>query len=128
MARVLVIDDDRFVRQAICLALTEAGHQIDEAESGADGLASVVAGLPDLVITDLIKPEREGIETILTLRRMAPALPIIAMSGGGRIGPSDLLAAAQRLGASTTLRKPFDDVELIAQIDRALGEPSPEAC
>ena len=120
MARILLIDDDRLVRQSIRLALTESGHQVDEAENGADGLERAAAAPPDLVITDLIMPEREGIETILALRRIAPGLPIIAMSGGGRIGPGDLLAAAKRLGATTTLRKPFDDVQLMAEIDRVL--------
>jgi CheY-like chemotaxis protein len=120
MARILLIDDDRLVRQSIRLALADSGHQIDEAENGADGLEQVAAARPDLVITDLIMPEREGIETILALRRMAPHLPIIAMSGGGRIGPGDLLAAAKRLGATTTLRKPFDDIELIGAIETAL--------
>ncbi|WP_119421607.1 response regulator [Desertibaculum subflavum] len=120
MARILLIDDDRLVRQSIRLALADSGHQLDEAENGADGLDRAAAAPPDLVITDLIMPEREGIETILALRRMAPDLPIIAISGGGRIGPGDLLAAAKRLGATTTLRKPFDDVELLDQIERAL--------
>lgn len=121
MARILLIDDDRLVRQSIRLALADSGHQLDEAENGADGLDRAAAAPPDLVITDLIMPEREGIETILALRRLAPDLPIIAISGGGRIGPGDLLAAAKRLGATTTLRKPFDDGELLDQIERALG-------
>lgn len=121
MARILLIDDDQLVRRSIRLALADSGHQLDEAENGADGLERAVAALPDLVITDLIMPEREGIETILALRRMAPDLPIIAISGGGRIGPGDLLAAAKRLGATVTLRKPFDDGELLNEIGRALG-------
>jgi len=120
MARILLIDDDRLVRQSIRLALSESGHHVEEAENGADGLERITVARPDLVITDLIMPEREGIETILAVRRIAPDLPIIAISGGGRIGPGDLLAAAKRLGATTTLRKPFDDVELIQQIERVL--------
>ncbi len=129
MARVLLIDDDRLVRQSIRVALADSGHHLDEAENGAEGLAHALATPPDLVICDLIMPEREGIETIIALKRMAPCLPIIAISGG--VTNSKLyLDIAGKIGARRILPKPFTPKELIHLIEQVLEEakqPDPPA-
>src|SRR4051812_31265715 len=105
MAQILVIEDDDSIRQLISLVLTDAGHTIVEAVNGREGLVAAESMAPNLVITDLVMPEKEGIETIIELRRKYPDLRIIAMSGGNRA--SNYLDLASKLGAMRTLAKPF---------------------
>jgi len=112
MAKILVIDDDLQVRHLMVLALNNAGHQTFSAENGAEGIKAYRANPADLVITDLIMPEKEGIETIIELRREFPAVKIIAISGGGRQSGRDFLPVARKLGAQRTLQKPFTIDEL----------------
>jgi CheY-like chemotaxis protein len=122
MARILLIDDDDLVRKMIYLTLEHLGHEVVEAHNGKEGIRLFDRDTTDLVITDLIMPEMEGIETILRLRKIKPGIPVVAMSGGGRIKASDLLPSAQQLGAKATLQKPFTKDELVAAIDAALGK------
>ena len=75
----------------------------------------------DIIITDLVMPEKEGIETIMELSRTAPNIKIIAMSGGGRVNATDYLTIARRVGASDTLAKPFSGDELLAAVSRVLS-------
>lgn len=109
MAHILVIDDDDAVRWIIRRAMQAEGHSVTEAANGADGLRRFAAAPVDLVITDILMPEREGIETIIELRRGHPALPILAISGGSATTERDgLLASADLLGATEVLPKPFE--------------------
>jgi CheY-like chemotaxis protein len=119
MARVLVIDDDAAMRRMMARVLSGAGHQVREAADGDEGLAAFAAEGADLVVCDLVMPDREGIETIRELRRAAPQLPILAVSGGGF--PSVYLQSAVRLGASAALVKPFRAAELLDAVARLLG-------
>ncbi|MGH7095689.1 MAG: response regulator [Stellaceae bacterium] len=118
--KVLVIDDDVLVRRTICRILEHGGYQVAVAEDGAEGAAKFRSEQPDLVITDIIMPEQEGIETIMALLRENPRARIVAVSGGGRLGSMDFLTVARKLGAKETLRKPFEPAELLGCVSRAL--------
>lgn len=118
--RVLVIDDDALVRSTIRRLLERADCTVFEARHGADGL-SLIAGQPvDLVITDILMPEKEGIETILELRQNYPTLPIVATSGGDRTGNNEFLEMARMLGADRVLPKPFRSRELLDMVGEIL--------
>ncbi len=127
MAAILIIDDEDLVRYSLRKVLSPLGHEITEAENGAEGLALIDQQPFDLVITDIIMPEKEGIETITELHRTHPNLKIIAISGGGRTGKKDYLRMAQRLGASHALTKPFGAEDLIEAVNDCLqaGEAPP---
>lgn len=121
MARILLIDDDESVRTMLRTMLEYHRHTVMEAHDGREGLQLLPKARPDLVITDLVMPEQEGIEVITTLRKTHPALKIIAISGGGRTNSSDdYLVMARRLGADLTLAKPFAHAALLAAIAELL--------
>lgn len=120
MARILIIDDLPMVRQMVCDMLRAEGFTVAEAANGRDGLAKMREEPADLVITDIIMPEMEGVETVLALKKAYPSLQIIAMSGGGRGANYDFLDAAAKLGASRTLRKPFTRQELLETVEQCL--------
>ena len=116
MSRVLIIDDDAQMRRLLHQALSRRGHIVDEAVDGLHALHRFAENPSDLVITDLIMPEREGIETIQELRRKCPKLPIIAISGGGRQGPEYYLSLAVAMGASCSFSKPFRIEEILTAV------------
>jgi DNA-binding response OmpR family regulator len=120
MSAILVIDDDASVREVVSEMLRLEGHEVVIAENGRDAVPLLAARHIDLVITDLIMPEKEGIETISEIRRSDSRIPIIAISGGGRLGPGDYLETARYIGADATLAKPFARQELLATIDALL--------
>lgn len=119
MAHILVVDDEDLVRGMIRTALQRAGHRIAEAANGAEALALLEREPFDLAIIDLIMPDKEGIETILQIRRDGRDVRIIAASGGGA-ARIDLLPLAIKSGADHTIGKPFNLPELIALVQRAL--------
>ncbi len=123
MPKILVIDDDPFMRRMIARALGGDGHTIISAEDGVDGVAKHRAEAPDLVITDMMMPKQDGIETIRQIRERTPDARIIAASGGGDIDGEDPLAIATKLGATDILHKPFSLADLFACVSRALGQP-----
>jgi DNA-binding response OmpR family regulator len=98
-----------------------AGYEVIEAGDGREGMHQYRKQPVDLVITDLIMPEQEGLETISSLKKENPSLKIIAISGGGRIGPEAYLPAAQELGADRVFSKPFDVRELAEAVKELLG-------
>jgi CheY-like chemotaxis protein len=112
MPHILIIDDDDLLRTMLRLTLEEFGHTVTEARNGLEGLRLFQREPADLVITDLIMPEKEGIETIMELRKKYPGVKIIAMSGGGRVTAASHLRAARQLGANHVLTKPFDNDDL----------------
>lgn len=120
MAKILLIDDDEMLRRVLSKALGHAGHTVIEASDGQQGIDLARVTGVDLVITDLVMPVREGVETILQLRREKPMLPIIAISGDGSNSKLYLEIAA-KIGAKRILPKPFTPPELIALIDTVLG-------
>jgi DNA-binding response OmpR family regulator len=128
MPRILLIDDDPALRHALCLALEKSGYAVAEYGDGRQALAAFMAQPADLVVTDIVMPEADGIETIRAFRKLNPVLPIIAMSGSGRIGsPSDYLKMARMIGASWLMAKPLEIDALratVAQLLRSHETPS----
>ena len=117
---ILVIDDDENIRLLLRAILEPEGYQILEASDGDKGLKQYQKSPTDLVITDLIMPGKEGIETIRDLRREFPNVKIIAVSGGGRIGPDSYLKMAKGVGALRTLSKPIDRMGLLNAVEEVM--------
>ncbi len=116
MPRILIIDDDAQIRKMLRLTLAAAGFEVAEAPDGKIAMKIMRQAPAELVVTDLIMPEKEGIETIIELKRDFPEVKIIAISGGGRIDPKDYLFLAEKLGAQITLEKPFSRKEILDAI------------
>ncbi len=121
MARILIIDDEDELRAMLRQMLEQAGHEVAEAVNGAEGIQLYEQDTHDLIITDIIMPEKEGVETIIELRRADPDLPIIAISGGGRLEATDFLTMAKKLGARRTLSKPFRRDQLLEAVGACLA-------
>ena len=120
MAHILVIDDDDQIRAMLRQMLDQAGYEVADAPDGKVAMRlhrEVPAGL---VITDLIMPEKEGIETIMELRRDFPEVKIIAISGGGRIEPEHYLQMAKGLGAMCSFTKPIERRKLLEAVEELL--------
>lgn len=123
MARILIIEDDDLLRGVLGSALTLAGHEVIQAPNGQDGVNAFRQKAIDVVITDIVMPVQEGVETIMQIRALSKKVPIIAMSGG--VANSKLyLNIAGRIGAQRILPKPFTPQELLAAVTEAL-QPSP---
>jgi CheY-like chemotaxis protein len=121
MTKILVIDDDVIVRKTIIRLLEDGGYKVLSAEDGLRGMAMFRSERPDLVITDIIMPEQEGIQTIPEMRKAKPDATIIAISGSGSIGNIDFLRIAQHLGASDAVAKPFDPDDLLKRVRHCLN-------
>jgi DNA-binding NtrC family response regulator len=122
MAKILIIEDDDSFRNVLVQMLSKAGFDVRQAGDGNQALEVCAQFEPDLVLTDIIMPDKEGLETIQELLHICPGLKIIAMSGGGKFGPDSYLPLAQKLGAKASLQKPFMREELINTINRVLEE------
>lgn len=122
MAKILVVDDDAQVRQLLRRLLTRSGYDVSEAGDGAAAQRIVETEPIDLLITDIIMPEKEGIELITTMRKSKPSLPIIAISGGGQADSEQYLEIARLLGAKRVLGKPFDVDELLVAVAELLPD------
>jgi DNA-binding response OmpR family regulator len=120
MACILIVDDEPDVRATLCGMLERRGHWVIEATDGTGALKRFAEHQPDLMIIDLMMPVREGIETIRELRARGVKTPIIAMSGGGRVGSNLVLRAASMLGADRELEKPIRVAELLAAVEGCL--------
>ena len=113
MASILLVDDDEQLRPMLKMVLERAGHVVSEAGNGREALASYSREQTELVVTDLVMPDKEGLEMIMELRRSYPGLKIIAMSGGGRTGAKNYLELAVKFGANHILNKPFTNQDLL---------------
>lgn len=122
MAKILVIEDDDSFRNVLVQMLAKVGYEVRQAGDGNQALEVCAQFEPDLVLTDIIMPDKEGLETIQELLEICPGMKIIAMSGGGKFGPDSYLPLAQKLGAKATLQKPFMREELINTINQVLEE------
>jgi len=120
MARILIIDDQEDFRRALVEPIVKAGYEVMEASDGLEGIKLHKERAFDLVITDIIMPEKEGIETIIELKKTFPELKIIAMSGGGRRGSGTYLEIAEALGADYTIEKPFSKNKILTVIKELL--------
>ena len=119
---ILVVDDDPQLRLALSHILRRLGHRVDQAENGHRALQSIAAQRDgyDLVVMDIIMPDKEGIETILELRKTRPHLKIIAMSGGGRLYDYDPLKLATDCGANFVIAKPFEPAAMRRMVETCL--------
>jgi len=122
MAKILVLDDELSILVMIKKMLEKEGHDVELALNGIDGMELFEKNKPDLVITDIIMPQKEGLETILELRKKYPKLKIIAISGGGRVGPEGYLPSAKLLGADRVFQKPLVQKEFMQAVSILLNE------
>jgi CheY-like chemotaxis protein len=122
MARILVVDDEDQFRVLLRKLLIREGYEVDEAADGNIALEKYREEPFDLVIMDLIMPNKQGLETIQELKKEFENAKIIAISGGGRIGPEDYLKYAKGFGALHTLTKPIENAELLRAIRGVLSE------
>lgn len=120
MPNILLVDDDEQLRAMLKIVLTRAGHEVREARDGNEALKIQSRHPADLMITDLIMPDREGLDTIREVRRNNAGIKIIAMSGGGRVNAQDYLVLAKKLGADYSLAKPFSNQELLRVVQLVL--------
>ena len=126
MARILIIDDEPQIRSMLTLMLAREGYEIVEASDGVAGIKIYRQNPADLIITDLIMPNKDGIGMIIDLKKEFPDVKIIAMSGGGLNKPDGYLKGAKKLGAACTLTKPIDREEMLKAVREILKEsPSP---
>ena len=124
MRRILIIDDDHHILLMIKKMLERAGFEVDLASNGNEGL-ELFKRLPvDLVITDIIMPEKEGLETIREMKRLRSDLKIIAMSGGGKVSSDNYLNTAKIFGASKILTKPFSQKQMVSAVQDLIGDSS----
>jgi len=124
MARILIIDDEEMVRETLRLSLERDGHAVGEAADGEEGLRIFEEKEPDLVITDILMPNKEGLETIQEMCRLRPEVPIIAISGGGQLKDTSWLLPAKIFGAVSVLEKPFSPDALRQAVNDALASRS----
>ena len=130
MARILIIDDESQIRSMLRLMLERVAYEVIEAEDGMEGIRQYRDNPADLIITDLIMPNKDGIGMIIELKKEFPQVKIIAMSGGGVNRPEGDLDGAQKLGATRTLTKPIDRDEMLNAVretlkaDTASAKPS----
>ncbi len=120
MSSILVIDDESQIRTMLKQMLENEGHTVKIASDGKKAMEIVSKNSFDLVITDLIMPDKEGLETIIELKNNSPDVKIIAISGGGRIDPETLLQMAGKLGADHTFKKPIKREELMGAVNGLL--------
>jgi DNA-binding response OmpR family regulator len=121
MVGVLVIDDDEPMRRTVARMLRQAGHDVIEAGNGVEGIKLFRSDPRELVVTDIIMPDKEGIETIREIRAIAPEVRIIAMSGRAVTQQEHYLRVAEVLGADASLTKPFRVEELLSTLARVMG-------
>jgi DNA-binding response OmpR family regulator len=121
MASILLIEDDEFLVAAIRAALLLKKHEVIEARDGKEAIAQFNGRPFDLIITDILLPEKDGLELIPHFRRKSSSVKIIAMSGGGRLSPKGYLEIARKMGANATLVKPFSAAELHIAVNKALN-------
>jgi CheY-like chemotaxis protein len=122
MLKVLLVDDDDNFRKVVRLTLIEIGCEVMEARNGQEALKAHELSPADVVLTDLIMPDTDGIEAIREFKRIYAKVKIIAMTGGGWVGKRDYLRAAKLLGADETMTKPFRRQDLAAILERLCGK------
>jgi DNA-binding NtrC family response regulator len=120
-AVILVVDDDPDLRESLRVLLEAYDYGVVLAENAAAAVVAVAAAKPDLVLTDIYMPDADGFELINSLRQRDLTVPVIAMSGGGRIANYDNLSIATHLGAAAVIDKPFSNASLIDTIERVIA-------
>lgn len=120
MKKILIIDDEPHILLMLKKMLERNGYEIDLAANGNEGLKLFNKNPSSLVITDIIMPEKEGLETIREMRRLQPDLKIIAMSGGGKVSADNYLEIAKIFGASKVIEKPFTQKEMVSAVNELM--------
>ena len=120
MPGVLIVEDDKELREMLKMSLQRRGFAVQAAENGKEAISHFKPSLTDLVVTDLIMPEEDGLKVVIKLRELKPAIKIIAISGGGKVGPGSYLNLAKALGADAIYSKPFSIKDLIVKIEQLL--------
>ena len=123
MASILIVDDDLQIQKLLKQILEKEGHETMVAADGLEAMRKYKQKRPDLLITDIVMPKKEGIELIMELKQLEPDVKIIAMSGGGQVDAETYLAMANKLGAKATIGKPLDRKELLSKVKSALSSP-----
>ena len=124
MPRILIIDDEPQIRSMLRLMLERDGYEVVEAPDGIEGIRAYRQKPADLIITDLIMPNKDGIGMIIELQKEFPDVKIIAMSGGGLNKPEGYLKGAQKLGADCTLTKPIDREKMLRAVKNTIKTSS----
>ncbi|HEY1792243.1 MAG TPA: response regulator [Opitutaceae bacterium] len=120
---ILIVDDEPGIRELLCLMLQAAGHTVVTAENGIEAPKILASQSVDVVISDLLMPERDGLEFITEVRKKFPSVKIIAMSGGGHIARDSYLRIAKNFGAHVLLEKPFSQSGVLGAIEAVLQMP-----
>ncbi|MDQ7251215.1 response regulator [Dongia sedimenti] len=115
------MDDDQDLLQSLRVLLEAYDYRVVMAQNAAAAIDAVTNRAPDLVLTDIYMPDADGFELINALRQHDASVPVVAMSGGGRVGSYDNLSIATHLGASAVIDKPFSNASLIETIERVLA-------
>ena len=124
LAKILVVDDDAEVCEAVAAMLEQGGHQVVRASRGGAALRMCRSQSFDLVITDILMPEVDGLEVLTRLRVERPELRVVALSGGGAFVDRDYcLRMAERLGADEVIEKPVRTGDLLELVARVLARP-----
>jgi CheY-like chemotaxis protein len=126
MPGVLVVEDDKELREMLKLSLLRRNFTVLEAENGKAAITHFKPLITDLIVTDLIMPEEDGLKVVIKLRELKPSIKIIAISGGGKVGPGSYLNLAKALGADAIYSKPFSINDLIAKIEQLLDIEQPK--
>lgn len=121
MAGILIVEDDKDLREMLKNSLAKKKYTIVEASNGKEALLKFKPAITDLVITDLIMPDEDGLKVIMKIKEIKPAIKVFAISGGGKAGPANYLNIARALGADEVFPKPFSVNELISKIDSMLN-------
>ncbi|HEY0600199.1 response regulator [Brevundimonas sp.] len=117
---VLIIEDDPIMLRNLVQWFQQAGCKVMAAHDGVEGMARFEQIRPNVVITDILMPNREGVETLMAMKARAPEVKVLAISGGGRLGSLDLLNMAHKLGADAVLAKPFRATDVVSIVGRLL--------
>ena len=120
MPGVLIVEDDKELREMLKMSLLRRSFTVFEAENGKDAITHFKPCITDLVVTDLIMPEEDGLKVVIKLRELKPSIKIIAISGGGKVGPGSYLNLAKALGADAIYSKPFSINDLTLKIEQLL--------
>lgn len=121
MARILIIDDDETIRSVFKRFLSGKGYDVAVAADGRQGLRQIEESPVDLVITDIMMPETDGLEVVMAIRGKEVDVPVIAISGGMHAMPMDFLPMAKKFGACDVLYKPVELDDLLGSVEKALG-------
>jgi CheY-like chemotaxis protein len=117
---VLIVEDDPIMLRNLVQWFQQVGCKVLAAHDGIEGMARFEHIRPDVVVTDILMPNREGVETLMAMKALAPEVKVLAISGGGRLGCMDLLNMARKLGADGILAKPFRAADVVGAVTRLL--------